>query len=163
MMDRETKRSIYEKVIADLTAALEGESNMITIMAAINSELKSNFQNIYWVGFYIVDNGALIIGPYQGTFGCIHISYERGICGRAARTQKVQIVEDVHSDPEHIACDSRSNSEIVVPVFNSGKLIAVMDLDSTEFAAFDHIDAEYLNIIVDKFFNQRTIVVGWKW
>lgn len=163
MMDSETKRSIYEKLIADLTAALEGESNMITIMAAINSELKYNFEHIFWVGFYIVDNGALIVGPYQGTFGCIHISYDRGVCGRAARTQEVQIVDDVHSDPEHIACDSRSNSEIVVPVFNNGKLIAVMDVDSTEFAAFNQIDEEYLKIIVNRFFNQRTISIGWKW
>lgn len=162
-MDKETKIGIYNKVIEDLTNALQGETNMITIMAAINSELKYNFPNIFWVGFYIVDNNALIVGPYQGTFGCIHISYQRGICGRAARTRQIQIVDDVHSDPEHIACDSRSNSEIVVPVFNNGKLIAVLDIDSTEYASFDSIDAEYLQFIVDKFLNQRTITTGWQW
>lgn len=162
-MERETKISIYEQVIQDLTAALEGETNMIAIMAAINSVLKCNFPHIFWIGFYIVDNDALIIGPYQGTFGCIHISFGRGVCGRAARTQQVQIVDDVHKDPEHIACDSRSNSEIVVPVFNNGKLIAVLDVDSTEFSAFNQIDADYLGIILNKFFNQNKLVVGWKW
>ena len=162
-MDKELKINIYQKVIEDLTNALDGETNFVTLMSAINSELKVNFPHFFWVGFYIVDNGELIVGPYQGTFGCIHISFDRGICGRAARTQQIQIVDDVHSDPEHIACDSRSNSEIVVPVFNEGKLIAVLDIDSTEFASFDQIDAEYLQIITERFFNQRNISTGWRW
>lgn len=162
-MDKEAKIAIYDKVLEDLTNSLEGERNLITIMSAINSVLKYNFPHFYWVGFYIVDDGELIVGPYQGTFGCIHISFDRGICGRAARTQQIQIVDDVHKDPEHIACDSRSNSEIVVPVMNKGKLIAVLDIDSTEFSSFDYIDAEYLSLIVDKFINNREIVNGWKW
>lgn len=162
-MEKEIKIGLYQKVLEDLTNALEGETNFITLMSAINSELKYNFPHFFWVGFYIVDNGELIIGPYQGTFGCIHISFERGICGRAARTQQTQIVGNVHSDPEHIACDSRSNSEIVVPAFNQGKLIAVLDIDSTEFNSFDQTDARYLEIITNRFFNQREISVGWKW
>lgn len=162
-MDKESKLSVYRSVIENLSNALEGETNLITLMAAVNSELKNNFPHFFWVGFYIVDNGSLIVGPYQGTFGCIHISFDRGVCGRAARTQQIQIVEDVHSDPEHIACDSRTNSEIVLPVFNNGKLIAVLDIDSTEIAAFDLVDAEQLKHITEKFFNQREIVAGWKW
>ncbi len=161
-MDKVTKINNYHKTLEDLTNALEGETNIVTIMSTINSVLKHSFPHFYWVGFYVVDDGELVVGPYQGTIGCIHISYNRGICGRAARTQQTQIVENVHNDPEHIACDSRSNSEIVVPVFNKGKLIAVLDIDSTEFASFDHIDAEYLNQIVDKFINKREIVTGWK-
>lgn len=162
-MDRKTKLNSYLKVLEDLTNALEGETNLITIMSSINSVLKTNFPQFYWVGYYIVDNGSLIVGPYQGTFGCIHIDFNRGICGRAARTQQIQIVDDVNNDPEHIACDSKSKSEIVVPVFNNGKLIAVLDIDSTEFSAFDQIDAEYLNRKVEKFIKNREIVAGWKW
>lgn len=162
-MEKEIKIGVYQKVLEDLTNALEGETNIITLMSAINSELKYNFPHFFWVGFYIVDDDALIIGPYQGTFGCIHISYDRGICGLAARLRQIQIVDDVHSDPEHIACDYRSNSEIVIPVFNEGKLIAVLDIDSTEFASFNQTDAHYLEIITNRFFKQRKISVGWKW
>jgi GAF domain-containing protein len=137
---------------------------MILKMASINSILKNMFDCYFWVGFYIVNNNGLIIGPYQGTLGCLYISYERGVCGRAARTRETQIVEDVHKDSEHIACDSKSNSEIVVPVIDlSGRLIAVFDVDSTEFASFDETDKLYLESIMIKQFTNSNLTTNWKW
>ena len=95
----------------------------------------------------------LVVGPYQGTLGCLRIGFGRGVCGRAAATRETQIVPDVHAFPGHIACDSRSNSEIVVPVLDAdGRLIAVLDVDSTEFAAFDTTDAEWLGRILAECF-----------
>jgi GAF domain-containing protein len=126
---------------------------MILKMATINCILKTNLPYYFWVGFYCVNNNKLIVGPYQGTLGCLHISFERGVCGRAARLQETQIVEDVHADPQHIACDSHTNSEIVVPVFNpDGKLIAVFDVDSTAVASFDEVDQQYLEQIITQHF-----------
>jgi GAF domain-containing protein len=163
-MENNTKIRKYQESIADLDSLLENETDMILKMASINSILKNNFEYYFWVGFYIVHDNQLIIGPYQGTLGCLYISYERGICGRAARTKATQIVDDVHQDSEHIACDSLSNSEIVVPVFDStGRLIAVFDVDSTNFSSFDATDKLYLEMLMKKHFTDTTITTNWKW
>src|SRR5690606_5162100 len=102
----------------------------------------------FWTGFYGVDpakGNELVVGPYQGTLGCLRIAFGRGVCGTAAATGRTQIVQDVHAFPGHIACDPRSASEIVVPVFDrSGALIAVLDVDAEQKAAFDAVDAERL-------------------
>ncbi len=144
-MQAQQKEQLYQEALSQITAVLEGETQLITKMATINCMLKEQLPYYFWVGFYCVHEGSLIVGPYQGTLGCIHIPYSKGVCGRAARLQATQIVADVHADPEHVACDSRSNSEIVVPVFDAqGRLIAVFDVDSTEFDAFDEIDQHYL-------------------
>lgn len=163
-MDSETKKLLYKEATEEINSLLAGEKNMILKMSSINSILKNKFDYYFWVGFYIVDNNELIIGPYQGTVGCTHIAFERGICGRAAKLQATQIVENVHLDSEHIACDSRSNSEIVLPVFNSEKeLIAVFDIDSTEFSSFDLIDKEFLEIILLEQFSKDKLVYSWNW
>jgi GAF domain-containing protein len=163
-MNKEQKIEKYEEAAFEIDSLLANESDMILKMASINSILKNKFEYYFWVGFYIVNNNSLIIGPYQGTLGCLYINYERGVCGRAARTKVTQIVEDVHSDSEHIACDSQSNSEIVVPVFDpSGRLIAVFDVDSTEFAAFDETDKLYLESILNKHFQENNLTTNWKW
>lgn len=152
-MTKAQKHEIYQQTAGEIDAILSGETNMILKMATINCILKTNLPYYFWVGFYCVNNNKLIVGPYQGTLGCLHISFERGVCGRAARLQETQIVEDVHADPQHIACDSHTNSEIVVPVFNpDGKLIAVFDVDSTAVASFDEVDQQYLEQIITEHF-----------
>lgn len=152
------KQAAYHKAIEEIDAVLQGEQNMILKMSTINCIIRDNFPNYFWIGFYCVNAGALIVGPYQGTLGCLHISFDRGVCGRAVRTQTTQIVEDVHMDLEHIACDSRTNSEIVVPVFdNDGQLIAVFDIDSTEKASFDKIDQINIEAILKKHFYENKL------
>lgn len=142
-----SKHIQYEKIAKDYSAIIAGENNQIarysTLVALLVEEFGARF---FWCGFYIVDKPEeLVIGPYQGTLGCLRIPFARGVCGAAARTKTTQLVEDVHAFPDHIACDSRSNSEIVVPVFDkNGELRAVLDIDSTEYGAFDLEDQKGL-------------------
>ncbi|NVJ71599.1 MAG: GAF domain-containing protein [Alphaproteobacteria bacterium] len=126
-------------------------------MATVACLLSEAFPETYfWTGFYVVDpnkENELVVGPYQGTLGCLRIAFGKGVCGTAAATGETQLVEDVHAFPGHIACDSRSNSEIVVPVHDkNGKLIAVLDVDSTEFSAFDSVDQVWLERLMTKIF-----------
>jgi len=147
------KEKVYKQAIVQLDAVLEGETHLILKMATINCMLREALPYYFWTGFYLVHEGELIVGPYQGTLGCGHIAFGKGVCGAAAATRKTQIVPDVHKFPGHIACDSKSRSEIVVPVFNAKKeLIAVFDVDSTELASFDEIDKKYLEKILQKHF-----------
>jgi len=147
------KEVLYKEVMKELDAILKGETHQILKMSTINCLLREALPYYFWTGFYLVHEGELVVGPYQGTLGCLHISFDRGVCGAAAKTQKTQIVPDVHKFPGHIACDSKSRSEIVVPVFNTQKeLIAVFDVDSTEKNSFDEIDEKYLEKIMQKFF-----------
>lgn len=150
------KAERYAEVEGEILAVLEGETNRTARMATVASMLADAFPAFFWTGFYAVDPdraGELVVGPYQGTLGCLRIPFGRGVCGAAAQTGQTQVVEDVHAFPGHIACDSRSESEIVVPVFDaSGALIAVLDIDATEKAAFDAIDAEALERLMGKVF-----------
>lgn len=143
------KHTQYSEVTQHIKALIEGETDAIAIMATVSCELHHHFDYYHWTGFYrVVAPGLLKIGPYQGTHGCIVIPFERGVCGAAARTQQTQLVPDVDLFPGHIACASTTRSEIVVPVFNSEKkLVAVLDADSNEPAAFDAIDQSQLEII----------------
>jgi GAF domain-containing protein len=125
-------------------------------MATCVCLLAEAFPGWFWTGFYVVDVikkqqavNELVVGPYRGTLGCLRIAFGRGVCGTAAAAKATQIVPDVHVFPGHIACDSRSNSEIVVPVFDgAGELIAVFDVDSETYGAFDEIDARHLEDIL---------------
>lgn len=152
----EAKADRYRTVAEEIAAVLEGEPNRTARMATTASMLASSFAHYFWTGFYVVDPekaDELVVGPYQGTLGCLRIAFGRGVCGTAAQTGATQVVEDVHAFPGHIACDSRSASEIVVPVFDAqGRLIAVFDVDSTEPAAFDAVDAEWLERILRETF-----------
>ena len=129
---------VYERI----TAILEDEDDWVTAMATVACELHNSFEHYHWTGFYrTVSPEVLKIGPYQGGHGCLTISYDRGICGAAARTGESQIVPNVHERSEHIACSSTTNSEIVIPVKNSnGDVVAVLDVDSDEFDAFSESD-----------------------
>ncbi len=146
------KAERYAAVAEEIAAVLEGEPNLVARMATVASMLANTFEDYFWTGFYVVDPGKpdeLVVGPYQGTLGCLRIAFGRGVCGAAARTRQTQVVPDVHAFPGHIACDSRSASEIVVPVVDSqGQLIAVFDVDSERPAAFDALDAEWLERIL---------------
>lgn len=153
--DRPTdKAARYREVAEEIASVLEGEPNRTARMATVASMLHDAMPGYFWTGFYVVDSAdELVVGPYQGTLGCLRIKFGRGVCGAAAATRQVQIVEDVNAFPGHIACDSRSNSEIVLPVTDAeGELIAVFDVDSTEFGRFDQVDAEWLGRILARVF-----------
>ena len=149
------KIAAYEAAVQAIAANLEGETDLILKMATINCLLKTYLPYYYWVGFYLVRDGRLSVGPYQGTLGCLHIAFGRGVCGRAAQERRTQLVPDVHAlaqGSEHIACDPNSQSEIVVPVFDrEGALLAVLDLDSEELGTFDDVDARALEAMVERF------------
>lgn len=150
------KAARYAEVEQEILAVLEGEPNLTARMATVSSMLADAFPTFFWTGFYVVDpdkEAELVVGPYQGTLGCLRIPFGRGVCGAAARDRTTQVVEDVHAFPGHIACDSRSASEIVVPVVDrAGKLIAVFDVDATETAAFDAVDAAALERLMARVF-----------
>lgn len=150
------KAERYAAVAEEIAAVLDGEPNLIARMATVASMLANSFDDYFWTGFYVVDpakGDELVVGPYQGTLGCLRIAFGRGVCGAAAATKTTQLVPDVHAFPGHIACDSRSASEIVVPVFDrAGDLIAVFDVDSERPAAFDETDREWLEKILRETF-----------
>lgn len=144
------KTEAYEAVEQHLRATMEGIADPIAIMATISCLLHQGFGHL-WAGFYrVVEPGRLLrVGPYQGSLGCLEIEFGRGVCGTAAATGKTVIVPDVEKFPGHIACDSRSRSEIVVPVRDmAGNLVAVLDIDSEKLASFDHHDAAGLERLV---------------
>lgn len=146
------KAARYATVAQEIASVLDGEPNRTARMATIASMLAASFEHYFWTGFYVVDpdrERELVVGPYQGTLGCLRIAYGRGVCGAAAATGQTQLVPDVHAFPGHIACDGRSASEVVVPVFDAaGELIAVFDVDATAPAAFDEVDAQWLERIL---------------
>jgi GAF domain-containing protein len=146
------KSERYDALLEEIRAVLAGERHRIARMATIAAMLAAAFERFFWTGFYLVDPDKpleLVIGPYQGSLGCLRIAFGRGVCGTAAAARRTVIVEDVEAFPGHIACDSRSRSEIVVPVLDfQGDLIAVLDVDSAELAAFDAADQAGLESIV---------------
>lgn len=155
-MNATEKRARYAEVGREIAATIAGERNLTARMATVSNMLHHGFDHYFWTGFYVVDpdkQDELVIGPYQGTLGCLRIPFGRGVCGAAAARRETVIVPDVHEFPGHIACDSRSESEIVAPVFDAaGKLIAVFDVDSDRKAMFDEIDREGIEKILQESF-----------
>jgi L-methionine (R)-S-oxide reductase len=146
------KATAYRELVAEVSGVVAGETSRTARYATTVSLLKAAFgERFFWCGFYEVDPRKareLVVGPYQGTLGCLRIPFAKGVCGACASTRETIIVADVHAFPGHIACDSRSNSEIVVPVIDQhGELVAVLDVDSTDFAAFDDVDARGLEAV----------------
>lgn len=146
------KSTRYGDVAKEIAAVIDGEANLTARMATVSNILHHAFDHYFWTGFYVVDPekpDELVVGPYQGTMGCLRIPFGKGVCGAAAATRETQIVDDVHAFPDHIACDARSESEIVVPVFDKeGDLIAVLDVDSDQKAQFDETDKQGLEAII---------------
>ncbi len=143
------KETNYQRCRVRIEALCDGNDDQISKMASVVGVLHNEMNNFFWTGFYRVVEGRLVIGPYQGTVGCLRIEIGQGVCGTAVAMGETQVVENVDDFPGHIACDERSQSEIVVPVTNeSGELIAVLDVDSVEKGAFDDVDRKYLEEIL---------------
>jgi GAF domain-containing protein len=148
------KAAVYRDLKAEIESVVAGETSVTARYATASCILAQAFRPRYfWTGFYVVDplkERELVVGPYQGTLGCLRIPFGKGVCGHVAATQEPIIVPDVHAFPGHIACDSATNSEIAVPVFDAvGQLAAVLDVDSTEPDAFDEIDRDGLTAICE--------------
>ena len=148
------RMNAYKRCRERILALCVDEPDVVARMASFVGVLHHEMQGFFWTGFYRVVDGVLVIGPYQGTVGCLRIAFGKGVCGRAAETGETQVVADVHEFPGHIACDGRSQSEIVVPVRDSeGRLIAVFDVDSTELGYFDQLDGEQLEELLGLVFS----------
>ncbi len=143
-----SKQKDYELVIKQLSALLEGESNTIANLANASALLNQFLNEVNWVGFYLMEDGELVLGPFQGLPACVRIPLGKGVCGTAAQNQKTERIEDVHAFPGHIACDAASQSEIVVPIVKDGQLLGVLDIDSPIKNRFDEIDQRYLEEFV---------------
>lgn len=140
----------YELIIKQMHALLEGETNTVANLSNMSALIYHSLDNLNWAGFYFKKNDELILGPFQGKTACIHISMERGVCGKAATTREIQCIANVHEFEGHIACDCASNSEIVVPIIIEDELYGVLDIDSFEFGNFNEVDVEYLGRLVNE-------------
>lgn len=147
------KPSAYAEIEKSLSALLDGEPDLISCAANMSSLLYWSLPQLNWVGFYLVEpvTGDLLLGPFQGKPACVRIPVGRGVCGTAAQRGETLLVPDVHAFPGHIACDSASNSEVVVPIVADGRLIGVLDLDSPVPGRFDEADARGLEALVRVF------------
>ena len=141
------KKTQYESLIPQIKGLITGEANLVANLGNITAALKEQF-NWLWVGFYWVESDELVLAPFQGPVACTRIKKGRGVCGTSWEKGITLIVEDVEKFPGHIACSSASKSEIVVPVFQNGQIVGVLDVDSTDLAHFDAIDQTYLEEIV---------------
>jgi GAF domain-containing protein len=141
----------YADLAAQLRSLLAGETDFIANAANFSALLYHSLPDVSWVGFYLYKQGELVLGPFQGKPACVRIAIGKGVCGTAAQQRQTILVDNVHDFPGHIACDSASNSEIVVPLVAGEELIGVLDLDSTKFARFNEEDAQGLNELVEIF------------
>lgn len=147
------KPQFYESLNRQALALLEGEDDLVAAMANFSALLNDNLTELNWVGFYVMRGEQLVLGPFQGKVACTRIPMGKGVCGTAAQTNLTQRVADVHQFDGHIACDSASNSEIVIPVRAHGKVVAVLDIDSPIFDRFDEEDQKGLELLVKSFEN----------
>ena len=138
----------YRDLIAQVQALTEGIPYPIANLANVSAAIWQAMDRINWAGFYLMEQGKLVLGPFQGKPACIEIPVGKGVCGTAVAQKKTQLVEDVHQFPGHIACDSASNSEIVVPIYKNGEIYGVLDIDSPYFARFTDEDQRGLEALV---------------
>lgn len=144
------KEELYKQLVRQLLALLEGEHAYMSVLANTAAALRNTFgERFFWVGFYMVSEGELVLGPFQGPVACMHIARGKGVCGTCWEQEKTIVVPDVEQFRGHIACSSESRSEIVVPIKNRGEVKGVIDIDSRSLNAFDAIDARYLEQIAD--------------
>ena len=149
-----SKLELYQNLVQQLRSLLAGERDFIANAASFASLLYQSLPELNWAGFYLLQDKELVLGPFQGKPACVRIGVGKGVCGVAAAQRETVIVPNVHEFPGHIACDSASNSEIVVPLEKAGRLLGVLDLDSPLFARFDDEDAEGLNGLVEVFIEE---------
>lgn len=142
------KEDVYISLTPQIKALIEGEVDLVANLANVAAALKEAF-DFFWVGFYIVKNNQLVLGPFQGPIACTRIGYGKGVCGTSWKENKTIIVDDVNEFPGHIACSSLSQSEIVVPIARNNEVVAVLDVDSDKLSQFDEVDQKYLSQIVE--------------
>ena len=140
------KETQYQSIIPQIKALIDPETDLIANLANVSAALKEQF-NFFWVGFYLVKSGELVLGPFQGPVACTRIAMGRGVCGASWRQKEALIVPDVDAFPGHIACSSASKSEIVIPVIRNNEVVAVLDVDSEKLDQFDSVDEKYLTEI----------------
>ena len=148
-MEESKKEGRYARIHKQLEALLVKTEDPLARMASICAVLHHKMDHFFWTGFYLYKSGKLVVGPYQGPVACQELEKDKGVCWAGINKEETIVVTDVHQFPGHIACDSRSNSEIVVPVKNKdGNVSGVLDVDSSELASFDEIDAKWLEKII---------------
>ena len=148
-MEKNKKLQRYERIFKQVEPLLAPHNNPIAAMATVAAVLHHKFDYYFWTGFYLLKDGELIVGPYQGPVACIKLKKDTGVCWAGINGKNTLVINDVHQFPGHIACDSRSNSEIVIPLKNaSGEIVGVMDVDSKDLASFDEADKEGLEKIL---------------
>ena len=138
------KSAIYESLIPQIKALVGDETDLVAILANVAAAIKQTF-GFFWVGFYLVKDDELVLGPFQGPIACTRIALGKGVCGTSWEKGETIVVDDVDAFPGHIACSSFSKSEIVVPITKNGNVVAVLDIDSDTLSTFDETDAHYLN------------------
>lgn len=146
-----SKVELYANLAEQLHSLLKGEHDFVANAANCAALLYHSLPDVNWAGFYFLKEGELVLGPFQGSPACVRIAMGKGVCGTAAQLSQTVVVENVHEFPGHIACDSASNSEIVVPLIKDGRLIGVLDVDSPSLARFDDEDAQGLNVLAEIF------------
>jgi GAF domain-containing protein len=142
------KKELYNLLTSQMQALIEQDLPLVTNLSNASALINESLERINWAGFYLIKDNYLVLGPFQGKVACVKIPLGKGVCGTAASNTKTQLVEDVHEFPGHIACDSASNSEIVVPIKVNGQVIGVLDIDSPELSRFDVQDQEGLEAVV---------------
>src|SRR6185437_14394639 len=140
----EQREDYYQLLLEQVRSLLEDETNLIANLANAAALLYHSLEEINWAGFYLYEQGELIVGPFQGKPACVHIALGKGVCGTAAQQQQTVRVANVHQFAGHIACDSASNAEIVIPLLKDGQLLGVLDIDSPRENRFDELDQKYL-------------------
>ncbi|MDX8000018.1 GAF domain-containing protein [Xenorhabdus sp. Reich] len=144
------KNEFYRELTDSLVSLLSGEYDFIASLANASALLYERLDSVNWVGFYLVDDDTLVLGPFQGKIACVRIPVGKGVCGTAVANKRIQRISDVHIFPGHIACDTASNAEIVLPLEINGQIIGVLDIDSTVFDRFDENDENGLKALVIK-------------
>ena len=142
------KESLYQTINEQLSYLLEGEPNVLANLSNASALLKTSFPNTVFAGFYLFDGNELILGPFQGEVSCVRIALGKGVCGESAASRQTVIVGDVKTYPNYISCDSSARSEIVVPMVKEGRLLGVLDLDSSLVDDYDELDQKYLEEFV---------------
>ena len=150
------KETNYNLLTKQLQSLIEDEQNLIAILSNTSAILNDNLDQINWVGFCLIENEELILGPFQGHPACVHIAIGKGVCGTAVAEDKTQLVKDVHAFPGHIACDANSKSEIVIPIHVNDEIIGVLDIDAPITDRFTNEDKEGLEVIVKVIEKQLT-------
>lgn len=138
----------YRALAKQISSVAEAERDYVPLLSNVSALIYETLDRLNWAGFYLMDSGSLLLGPFQGKVACIRIAAGKGVCGSAVKENRTLRVDDVHTFPGHIACDSASNSEIVIPIRSGGRIVGVLDIDSPEFSRFTEEDEEGLSGIV---------------